>query len=107
MEHGVLFLPCFRKEEIEHIYQTSLYVQANKKHQSQKNLHYTRVNTRLTSGGVHVRGLAPGQRTSKVTLQRWRAVGDTASAINESRIEVQTSRTNNDVFYHYANQQTT
>ena len=44
------------------------------------NLHYTRGITpkRKTSGGAHLRGLAPGQHSSEETLQRWRAVGDTA-----------------------------
>ena len=40
------------------------------------NLHYTRGNTpkRVTSGGAHLRGLAPGLHSSE---ERWRAVGDT------------------------------
>ena len=43
------------------------------------NLHYTRWNTpkRVTSGGAHLRGLAPGLHSSEETSQRWRAVGDT------------------------------
>ena len=43
------------------------------------NLHYTRGITpkRVTSGGAHLRGLAPGLRSSEETSQRWRAVGDT------------------------------
>ena len=44
------------------------------------NLHYTRDITapkRVTSGGIHLRGLAPGQHSSEETSQRWRAVGDT------------------------------
>ena len=45
------------------------------------NFHYTRGNTpkRITSGGIHLRGLAPGQHSSEDTSQRWRAVGDTVS----------------------------
>ena len=43
------------------------------------NLHYTRGITpkRITSGWVHLRGLAPGQQSYEATLQRQRAVGDT------------------------------
>ena len=42
------------------------------------NLHYTRGITpkRVTSGGVHLRSLAPGQYSSEETSQRWRAAGD-------------------------------
>ena len=45
------------------------------------NLHYTRGTTpeRVTSGGAHLRGLAPGQHSSEVTSQRGRVVGDTVS----------------------------
>ena len=41
-----------------------------------KILHYTRGITpkRVTSGEIHLRGLAPGQRSSEETSQRWRAV---------------------------------
>ena len=48
---------------------------------SKSNFHYTRAITpkRVTSGGNHLRGLAPGQHSSDVTSQRWRAVGDTVS----------------------------
>ena len=46
---------------------------------SKSNLHYTRGITpkRVTSGGAHLRGLAPGLHSSEETSQRWRAVGDT------------------------------
>ena len=30
----------------------------------------------VTSGRAHIRGLAPGQHSSKVISQRWRAVGE-------------------------------
>ena len=48
------------------------------------NFHYTRGITpkRMTSGGVHIRGLVPGQHSSDETSQRWRAVGDTASDLS-------------------------
>ena len=48
--------------------------------QTASNLHYTRVITpkRVTSGGANLRGLAPRQRSSEETSQRWRSVGDTA-----------------------------
>ena len=34
---------------------------------------------RVTSGGAHLRGLAPGQHSSEETSLRWRAVDDTVS----------------------------
>ena len=51
---------------------------ANESNQK-SNLHYTRGITpkRVTSGGAHLRGLAPGLHSSEETSQRWRAVGDT------------------------------
>ena len=60
-----------------------------------KNLHYTRGNMpkRVTSGGVHLRGLAPGQHSFEETSQRWRVVGDTASDLTGPGREPQTSRT--------------
>ena len=47
---------------------------------SKLNLHYTRgiMPKRVTSGGAHLRGLAPGLHSSEETSQWWRAVGDTA-----------------------------
>ena len=46
---------------------------------SKSNLHYTRgiKPKRVTSGGAHLRILAPGLHGYEGTLQRWRAVGDT------------------------------
>ena len=41
---------------------------------------------RVTSGGAHFRGLAPGQHSFKETLQRWRAFGDTVSGFTGSEI---------------------
>ena len=43
------------------------------------NLHYTRRITpkRVTSGGTHLRILAPGLHSSEETSQRWQAIGDT------------------------------
>ena len=48
---------------------------------NQKNFHYTRGITpkRVTSGGVHLHGLAPGLHGSEETSQWWRAVSDTVS----------------------------
>ena len=50
-----------------------------KESNQKSNLHYTRGITpkRVTSGGTHLRGLAPGRHSSEETSQRWRAVGDT------------------------------
>ena len=60
------------------------------------NLHYTGgiTSKRVTSGGAHLRCLAPGQRSSKETSQRWRAVGDTVFGLTGPRIESQTSCSN-------------
>ena len=48
------------------------------------NLHYTRGITpkRVTSGGAHLRGLAPGLRSSDGTSQRWRVVGNTVPMVD-------------------------
>ena len=50
---------------------------ANESNQK-SNLNYIRGITpkRVTSGGAHLRGLAPGLHSSEETSQRWRAVGD-------------------------------
>ena len=58
------------------------------------NLHYTRDITpkRVTSVGARLLGLAPGLHSSEGTLQRWRAVGDTAD-LTDPEFEPQTSRT--------------
>ena len=50
---------------------------------------------RVTSGGVHLRGLAHGQHCSEETSQRWRA---TVSDLTNPRREPQISRTDSDVF---------
>ena len=47
---------------------------------------------RVTSGGAHLRGLAPGQHSSKETLKRWRAVGVTVSDLTGLEIEPQDFR---------------
>ena len=45
----------------------------------ESNLHYTRgiIPKRVTSGGAHLRGLAPGLHSSEKTRQQWRVVADT------------------------------
>ena len=50
--------------------------------QSDLNFHYTRGSTpkRVTSGGAHLRGLAPAQHSSEETSQGWRAAGDTSDS---------------------------
>ena len=59
------------------------------------NLHYTRGITpkHVTSGGVHFRGLAPGQHSSEKTSQWWQAIGDTVFDLTGPGIEPQTNRT--------------
>ena len=60
-------------------------------HESKSNLHYTRDITpkRVTSGGVHLLDLAPGQHSSEVV----RAIGDNVSNLTCQGIEPQTSPT--------------
>ena len=58
---------------------------------------------RVTSGGAHLSGLAPGQHSSEEMSQRWRAVGDSASDLTSPRFEPKTSRANSDVFNLYDN----
>ena len=49
------------------------------------------------SGGVHFRGLAPGQHSSEKMSQRWRVVSDTESNLTGPEIEPKTSRTDSNV----------
>ena len=49
------------------------------------------------SGVIHLRGLAPGQRSSKETSLKRRAVGDTVFDLTDPRVQLQTSRTNSNV----------
>ena len=59
----------------------------------ESNLYTRRITPkRVTSGGAHLRGLAPGQHSSEETSQRRRVVGDTVN-LTGPRIEPQTSRT--------------
>ena len=60
---------------------------------SKSNLHYTRGNTseRVTSGEVHLRGLAPGQHSSEEVSQQWQ-VGDCVR-FDRPETEPQTTRT--------------
>ena len=64
------------------------------------NLHYTRDITpkHVTSGGIRLRGLAPGQHSSEETSQRWRAVDYTGSDLTSQGMERQTSSADNDVY---------
>ena len=48
---------------------------------------------RVTSGGIHLCGLALGQHSYEETSQRCRAVGDTVSDLTKPGIEPQTSST--------------
>ena len=70
------------------------------------NLHYTRrvASKRVTSDGIHLHDLAPGQRSSEETSQRWRAVEGSVFDLTELEMELKTYRTNYDVFNHFANQ---
>ena len=60
-------------EYISFSLQSNLFIFQN------QNLHYTRAITpkRVTSGGAHLRGLAPGLHSFEGLSERWRAVGDT------------------------------
>ena len=57
---------------------------------------------RVTSGGIHLRGLAPGQHSSEETSQRWRVIGNAVSDLTSPVIDPQISRTDTTVL----NQQT-
>ena len=48
---------------------------------------------RVTSGGAHLRGLAPGQYSFEETSERWRVIGDTASDLPGPGNRTPTSRT--------------
>ena len=52
----------------------------------------------VASGRARPRGLAPGQRSSKETLQRLRAVGYTMSDVTGLGIESQTFRIDSEIF---------
>ena len=70
---------------------------------TKSNLHSTRGITpkRVTSGGAHLRGLAPGQQSCDEKLQPWRAVGETMFGLTGSEIETKTYRIDSNVFNHY------
>ena len=57
----------------------AMLILTNKKHQIKNQIFIIRGITpkRVTSGGAHLRGLAPELHSSEETSQRWRAVGDT------------------------------
>ena len=71
------------------------------------NLHHTCAITRtraitrkrVTSGGIHLHGFAPGQHSSEETTQRWRAVVEAVSNLTVTGIEPQTSRTDSDLLH--------
>ena len=52
----------------------------------------------VASGGARPRGLAPGQRSSKETSQRLRAVGYTVSDLTGLGIQSQTFRIDSKIF---------
>ena len=56
---------------------------------SKSNFYYTRDITPklVTSGGIHLRGLAPEQHSSEETSQRWRTVGDNVSDLTSPGID--------------------
>ena len=72
---------------------------------SQSDLHYTRGVTpkRAISGGVHLRGVVPGQHSSEETSQRWPAVSDTLADFIGPGIEPRTSSAHSDIVNQLAN----
>ena len=54
---------------------------------------------RVTSGGIHLRGLAPGRHSSEEISQRWRVVGDTVSDLTAPGFEPQIFRTDSNVLH--------
>ena len=63
-------------------------------------LHYLRGITpkRVTSSGIHLRSLAPGQHSSEETSQPWRDVSGSVSDFTSMGDEPRTSCTESDVF---------
>ena len=57
----------------------------------------------VTSGGVHLRGLPPGQHSSEKTSLQWRAIGDAVSDLTGPEIEPKTCGAHSDVFHRSAN----
>ena len=75
--------PCSnRKNDIKRL---GIQLAKHKRHipheKIKSNLHHTRDITpkRVTSGGIHLRGSAPGQHSSEDSSQGWRTVDNTAS----------------------------
>ena len=56
----------------------------------------------VASGRARPRGLAPGQRSSKETSQRLRAVGYSVSDLTGLGIESQTFRIDSEILKHHA-----
>ena len=75
---------------------------SNEMQKIKSNLYYTRDTKRVTRGGIHLGGLAPGQHSSEGTSQRWRAVGDSVSDFTVPRLESHTSRSDSNIFNYYA-----
>ena len=80
-----------------------LYLLYNHIETNQSHLHCTIgiTPTRVTSGGAHLRGLAPGLHNLEATSQRWRAVGDTVSDLIGLGKKPRTSQVKSN-FYHSA-----
>ena len=53
---------------------------------------------RVTSGGIRLQGLAPGQHSFKETPQQWQVVGDIEFDSTNPGFESHTHRTNSNVF---------
>ena len=56
---------------------------------------------RVTSGGIRLRSLAPGQQSSEETSQQWRVAGDAVSDMTGSENKPMISRIDGDDVNHY------
>ena len=54
----------------------------------------------MTAGGIHLRGLMPGQHSSEETSQRWKVDLDAVSDLTKPATETQTFRADGEVFTH-------
>ena len=84
---SVEFIKTTPRSRLRQSYATALIKQVQLRYKP--NLHYTRGITpkRVTSGKIHLRGLAPGHHSSEETSLRWRVVRDTVYDVTGPGIE--------------------
>ena len=80
---------CAAQIKLHALIRTKLSVVKNGLSQSQRNT--VKKLKRVTTGGDHLRSLAPGQYSAEETLQGWRAVGGTLSNITARKLYLRPS----------------